>query len=77
MVLGVEIGGRYGEEDEFGIGFAKEQCFQFGVKELRRDGMGRGLRSFVRWVRYLSLVPTSCRSVTNQLPCTRLLLLQH
>jgi len=23
------------------IGFAKEQCFQFGVKELRRDRKGR------------------------------------
>jgi len=31
----------------------KEQCFQFGVKELRRDGKGRGLSSFVGWVRYL------------------------
>jgi len=27
--------------------FAKEQCFQFGVKELWRDGKGRGLSSFV------------------------------
>jgi len=26
-------GGRYGEEDKR-IGFAKEQCFQFGVKEM-------------------------------------------
>ena len=25
-------------------GPAKEQCFQFGVKELKRDGKGRGLR---------------------------------
>ena len=24
------------------IGFAKEQCFQFGVKELWRDSKGRG-----------------------------------
>src|SRR6218665_215068 len=36
------------------IGFAKEQCFQFGVKALRRDGMGRGLSELMGWVRYLS-----------------------
>ena len=29
------------------IGFAKEQCFQFGVKELWRDGKGRGLSELV------------------------------
>src|SRR6218665_617113 len=36
------------------IGFAKEQCFQFGVKALWRDGKGRGLSELVGWVRYLS-----------------------
>ena len=29
------------------IGFAKEQCFQFGVKELWRDSKGRGLSELV------------------------------
>src|SRR6218665_1014223 len=36
------------------IGFAKGQCFQFGVKELWRDGKGRGLSELVGWVRHLS-----------------------
>src|SRR6218665_2025253 len=30
------------------------QCFQFGVKELWRDGKGRGLNELVGWVRHLS-----------------------
>ena len=36
------------------IGFAKEQYFQFEVKELWRDSKGRGLSERVGWVRYLS-----------------------
>src|SRR6218665_3087586 len=31
---------RYGDG---GMGMTKNQCFQFGVKELWRDGKGRGL----------------------------------
>src|SRR6218665_876190 len=49
--LELRWGGRDGEDDE--SGFAKEQCFQFGVKELWRDGKGRGLSELVGWVRYL------------------------
>src|SRR6218665_902306 len=51
MVLGVKTG-----REIWGIriGFAKEQCFQFGMKELWRDGKGRGLSELVGWVRHLS-----------------------
>ena len=50
--LELRRGGRYGEDDESDrIGFAKEQCFQFGMKELWRDGKGRGLSELVGWVR--------------------------
>src|SRR6218665_3423319 len=54
--LELRRGGRYGEDDEsrFRIGFAKEQCFQFGVKELWRDGKRKGLSELVGWVRHLS-----------------------
>jgi len=51
--LELRRGGRY-EEDTIRIGFAKEQCFQFGVKELWRYGKGRGLSELVGWVRYFS-----------------------
>ena len=32
-------------KNRIGIGFAKEQCFQFGMKELWRDSKRRGLSS--------------------------------
>src|SRR6218665_3294286 len=54
MVLGVEMGRAGWERRRISIGFAKEQHFQFGVKELWRNGKGRGLSSFIGWVRYLS-----------------------
>src|SRR6218665_2293338 len=50
--LELRRGGRHGDDDE--SGFTKEQCFQFGVKELWRDGKGRGSSELVGWVRYLS-----------------------
>jgi len=53
MVLGVETGREVWERRRISIGFAKEQHFQFGVKELWRNGKGRGLSSFIGWVRYL------------------------
>jgi len=42
--LEVGIGKKRGR---IGIRFAKDQCFQFGEKELWRDGKRRGLSSFV------------------------------
>ena len=47
-------GGRLWRRGRIRIGFAKEKCFQFGVKELRRDGKRWGLDEFVGWVGYLS-----------------------
>src|SRR6218665_59663 len=46
-----------------GTGFAKEQCFQFGVKELWRDGKGRGLSELIGWVRYIC----NCRNADRSL----------
>ena len=43
MVLGVETGREVWKRRCIRIGFAKEQCFKFGLNELRRDGKGRGL----------------------------------
>src|SRR6218665_3529254 len=54
MVIGVETGREVWGRRRIRIGFAKEQCFQFGVKELWRDGKGRGLSELLGWVRYLS-----------------------
>jgi len=36
MVFGVETGMDVGRRGQIRIGFAKEQCFKFGVKELWR-----------------------------------------
>src|SRR6218665_2760666 len=50
MVLGAEAGREVWGRRRIRIGFAKEQRFQFGVKELWRDGKGRGLSELVGWV---------------------------
>ena len=54
MVLGVKTGREVWGRRWIKIGFAKEQCFQFGVKELWRDGKGRGLSE-------LTLLMLSCK----------------
>ena len=46
------------------IGFAKEQCFQFGVKELWRDGKGRSLSEFVTILLNIDSLPKTFISVT-------------
>ena len=53
MVFGVEMGREIRGSGRTSIGFAKEQCFQFGVKEPWRDGKRRCLSEFVGWVRYI------------------------
>ena len=53
MVLGVETGREVWRRQWIRVGFAKEQCFQFGVKELCRDGQGRGVSELVGRFRYL------------------------
>jgi len=44
MVFGVETEREVWGRRWIRIGFAEEQCFQFGVKELWRDGKGIGFR---------------------------------
>ena len=41
MVFGAEIGREVWGRASIRIGFAKDQCFQFGEKELWRCGKGR------------------------------------
>ena len=53
MVFGVETEREVGRRGRIKIGFVEEQCFLFGVKELRRDSKGRGFGEFVGWVRYM------------------------
>jgi len=47
MVFGVETLREVWGRGCIRIGFANEQCSQFGVKELWRNGKRRGLSSFV------------------------------
>ena len=51
MVLGVETGMEVWGWRWIRIGFAKEQCFQFGVKELLSDRKMWSFGEFVGWVR--------------------------
>ena len=55
MVFGVKTGKEVWGRRWIRIGFAKEHCFQFEVKELWRDGKGRGVSSFVGRVRYFEV----------------------
>src|SRR6218665_2490786 len=53
MVFGIQMGREVWERQSIRIGFAKEQRFLFGVKELWRDGKGKGLSEFVGRVSYM------------------------
>src|SRR6218665_3896206 len=54
MVFGVETGREVRGRRQIRIGLAKEQCFQFGVKEPRSDFKGRGLSELVGWLGLIS-----------------------
>src|SRR6218665_1594153 len=54
MVFEVDKGREVGRRGQIRIMFVEEQCFKFGMKELKRDGKGIGLSSFLGCVRYFS-----------------------